>query len=181
MILLVNRIKQEFPVFKGEPPAVKMTAAVMVILYLREEKPHIILIRRSHDLLRHPGEIGFPGGVFEKKDENLLVTAQRETFEEINFWVEETLIIGRLNKVVTLTGFEITPFIALVNHTPTYEPNFAEVEQVFDIPLFPLLTTQHQDTSFKNSIKMIAFWHKENKVWGATAMILRQLANLNGF
>ncbi len=182
MILLVNRIKQKYPVFKGEPPADhNMTAAVMVIIYLRENNPHIILMRRSRDLHRHPGEIGFPGGVFEEDDENLLITAQRETFEEINLWVEEALIIGRLDKVKTLTGYEITPFIALVDHIPTYEPNFDEVEQIFDIPLFPLLTTQHPDTGFKSSMKMIAFWHKENRIWGATAKILRELASLKGF
>jgi len=181
MILLVNRIKQEFPVFKGEPPTDNTSAAVMVILYLKEGNPHIILIRRSRDLRRHPGEIGFPGGVFEEGDENLLVTAQRETSEEIDVWVEEALIIGRLDKVKTLTGFEITPFIALIDHVPTYEPNFNEVEQIFDIPLFPLLTTQHPDTGFKSSMKMIAFWHKENRIWGATAKILRELAGLKGF
>ena len=181
MILLVNRLKQKFPVFKGEPPNDKVSAAVMVILYLKEGNPHIILIRRSRDLRRHPGEIGFPGGVFEEEDENLLVTAQRETSEEISVWVEEALIIGRLDKVKTLTGFEITPFVAIVDHIPIYEPNFNEVEHIFDIPLFSLLTTQHPDTGFKRSMKMIAFWHKENRIWGATAKILRELAALNGF
>ena len=181
MILLVNRLKQKFPVFKGEPPNDKVSAAVMVILYLKEGNPHIILIRRSRDLRRHPGEIGFPGGVFEEEDENLLVTAQRETSEEISVWVEEALIIGRLDKVKTLTGFEITPFVAIVDHIPIHQPNFDEVEQIFDIPLFPLLTTQHPDTGFKSSMKMIAFWYKENRVWGATAKILRELAGLKGF
>jgi 8-oxo-dGTP pyrophosphatase MutT (NUDIX family) len=181
MILLTNRIKQEFPVFKGEPPTDNMTAAVMIIIYLKERNPYIILIRRSRDLRRHPGEIGFPGGIYEEEDQNLLVTAQRETFEEINIWVEEALIIGRLDKVKTLTGFEITPFVALIDHCPVYEPNFDEVEHVFDIPLFPLLTTQHPDTGFKASMQMIAFWHKENRIWGATAKILRQIAGLKGY
>ena len=180
MILFLNRIKQEFPVFKGEAPTDSMTAAVMVILYFKGDKPHVVLIRRSRDLRRHAGEIGFPGGMYEEEDENLLKTAQRETSEEINLWVEEALIIGRLKSVVTLTGFEITPFVALIDHIPNYEPNFSEVEQILDIPFFPLLTTQHPDTGYKASMEMIAFWHKENRVWGATAKILRQLAELKG-
>tara|TARA_B100001123_G_C14799307_1_gene823730 strand:- start:64 stop:600 length:537 start_codon:yes stop_codon:yes gene_type:complete len=178
---MINRIKKQFPVFKGEPPKDNMKAAVMVILYFRNGNLHIILIRRSRELNRHPGEIGFPGGVFEKKDKNLLVTAQRETVEEINLWVEEALVIGRLDSVTTLTGFEITPFVALIDHIPSYEPNFEEVEKVFNIPLFPLLKTQEPGSNLKNSVRMIAFWHKGNKIWGATSKILSQLACLKNF
>ena len=56
--------------------------------------------------------------------------------------------------------------------------NDKEVDEVFDIPLNPLLGTQTPDPSFKSSIGLVCFWYRENRIWGATAKILKQIAEL---
>ncbi len=178
MLLLINRLKQDYPVLREPVEPNPQLAAVMVLLYEKKGLTHIILIRRSYNLKRHGGEIGFPGGLYETIDEHLLATALRETREELNLCVEESLVIGRLPAVTTRTGFQVTPFVALIDHEPKYSPNDAEVEEVYDIPLIPLLGTQAPDPSFKVTMDMIVFWYRENRIWGATAKILRQLARL---
>src|SRR5690606_35152092 len=52
-------------------------AAVMIAL-TDEPEPQMLLIRRSLNLVLHPGEIAFPGGKAEAGDGDLLNTACRE-------------------------------------------------------------------------------------------------------
>ena len=178
MLLLINRLKQDYPVFREPVEPSPRLAAVMVVLYEKKSKSYITLIRRSYDLKNHAGEIGFPGGGYEKKDGDLLETARRETQEELNLLVKESMIIGRLPPVNTLTGFNVTPFVALIDHEPVYSPNHREVNEVIDIPLIPLLETQVPDQKFKASMNMVEFWYRKNRIWGATSKILLQLAQL---
>ena len=178
MLPLINRLKQDYPVFREPVKPNPHLAAVMVMLYENKRKTHIILIRRSYDLKIHAGEIAFPGGKYEKKDGDLFETARREMREELNIWVEESLVIGRLPNVTTLTGFKLAPFVAFIDHQPLYDPNGAEVNEVLDIPLVPLLATQTPSRGIKASIGMIDFRYRENRIWGATAKILHQLRRL---
>lgn len=179
LFMLINRLKQNFPVFREPVETNSNLAAVMVILYEKYSKPYILLIRRSPFLKIHGGEIGFPGGRYETKDGDLFETARRETREEMGLWIEDSLIIGRLPTVTTArTAIEIAPFVAVIDHAPIYTPNPSEVEEVFDIPLIPLLSTQAPDRSFHRSLNMVDFWYRENRIWGASAKILRQLTLL---
>ena len=46
-------------------PAVEascLKAGVMLLLYLRQDEPYIVLTRRTSTVLRHKDQIGFPGG-----------------------------------------------------------------------------------------------------------------------
>ena len=144
-------------------------------------KTYIILIRRSYDLKIHAGEIAFPGGKYEKQDGDLFETARREMREELNIWVEESLVIARLPSVTTFTGFKLTPFVAFVDHQPRYDPNCTEVNEVLDIPLVPLLASQTPRPGLKTSMSMIDFRYGEDRIWGATAKILHQLGRLKTY
>tara|TARA_B100000686_G_scaffold340526_1_gene416375 strand:- start:266 stop:811 length:546 start_codon:yes stop_codon:yes gene_type:complete len=178
MFLLLNKLKRNYPIFREPVEPNPYLAAVMVVIYEKRGKNHIILIRRSYDLKNHAGEIAFPGGKYEEKDGDLLETARRETQEELNFWIKEPLVIGRLHSVTTLTGFNVAPFVAFIDYEPVYNPNNLEVDEVLDIPLIPLLETQSTGSDPKNSIEMVKFYYKDSRIWGATAKILYQLAKL---
>ena len=56
-------------------------ASVMIAIYGTE--PNIIMTEKPETMNSHAGEISFPGGKFDKKDNDLLDTALRETKEEI--------------------------------------------------------------------------------------------------
>lgn len=151
----------------------------MVILFFKGTRMYVLMIKRARHLPTHAGEIAFPGGVFEEEDQNLAVTALRETEEEIGLEIDESSIIAQFPLVETLTGFEVTPFICLLERLPKYKKNPGEVEEVFEMPLIPLLSTQHPDVGFKPSQGMVEFWYERHRIWGASAKILERLARLH--
>src|SRR5205807_8918474 len=69
-------------------------AAVLVPLYLDAGDLYAVFTRRRDDLSRHAGEISFPGGRQDEPDEDLRVTALRESEEEIGLPREDVELIG---------------------------------------------------------------------------------------
>ena len=89
------------------------------------------MIKRALHLKSHAGEIGFPGGVYEKdKDENILATALRETQEEVGVQVEVSQVIAQLPIVITRLGFEITPFVSVFSAAMEFKLKEDEVVEI---------------------------------------------------
>jgi 8-oxo-dGTP pyrophosphatase MutT (NUDIX family) len=153
-------------------------AGVLVALYPKRDKSHVLLIKRSDRLKSHAGEIAFPGGMYQAEDGNLLQTALRETGEELRLDVPECLVVGQLSPVTTLTGFRITPFVAILPSVVHYQNDPDEVESVLEVPLAPLLATQQREAGRKLADEMYEFFFQQHRVWGATARILHQIAGL---
>ena len=55
----------------------------MLVLLDHDDGLRLVLTQRAPHLLKHPGQISFPGGRAEAEDTDLLDTARRETAEEI--------------------------------------------------------------------------------------------------
>jgi 8-oxo-dGTP pyrophosphatase MutT (NUDIX family) len=105
LFMISTNLKNNFPIIREPVQLHSQTAAVLVILFNKNAKAHILMTKRALDLKIHPGEISFPGGVIEIEDEHLMNTALRETTEEIGLEVDPSKVIGCLPKVQTLTGF----------------------------------------------------------------------------
>ena len=134
------------------------------------------MIKRALHLKSHAGEIGFPGGVYEKdEDKSLLATALRETQEEVGVQVEASQVIAQLPIVNTRLGFEITPFVSVFSAAMEFKLQEDEVEEILEIPLTSLLATQQQDISFRPEQDMVMYRFKQNRMWGASAQILREI------
>ena len=176
---LAGRIKTEYPLPEAPLPENKKSSAVLVVLYTRHRQPHVLLIQRSNHLRRHAGEISFPGGFFEEQDGTLLDTALRETREELNLDIPASQVLGLLPEVQTLTGFTISPFITILDKLPPYRQNPDEVQKVLEIPLLPLLSTHHREMGYPPQKQMVAYWHLEHRVWGATAKVLHRIRSLD--
>lgn len=174
---LAARLKKDYPVSSdsGEKIPPRM-AAVLVPLFRKNGEAHVLLIKRAAGLKNHPGEISFPGGIYEAADGNLLTTALRETQEELDLKVEESSVISNLPRVQTLTGFVISPFAAILENAPSCKINPDEVEEVLEAPLEPLLATQQRDTRHNLLLDMVVFQYGPHRVWGATARILRRIS-----
>jgi 8-oxo-dGTP pyrophosphatase MutT (NUDIX family) len=173
---LVKRIGNAFPlVHERALAATPKMAAVLVMLFPSTDGIHIFLIKRSEQLRNHPGEISFPGGVYEEADGSLLKTALRETQEEVSMTIEESSVFSRLPDVETLTGFTVSPFVAIIENLPPYKRNLDEVHSVLKAPLKPLLSTQQKDTRHEAAMDMVIFQHGQHLIWGATARILKQI------
>jgi len=180
LFLIKTRLKNEFPLVetKFEPHAKK--AAILVMLYPKDQTTYVLMIKRALHLNSHAGEIGFPGGVYEEdEDENLLATALRETREEIGVLVDSSKVIAQLPVVNTRLKFEITPFVSIFSETLEFKPEEDEVEEILEIPFTSLLATQQRDVRFSPEQDMVIYWFKHHRVWGASAKILRKIQHLS--
>ncbi|GJL78548.1 MAG: putative Nudix hydrolase NudL [Nitrospinaceae bacterium] len=179
LFLITTKLKNHFPVVREQVEPHPERAAVLVILYQKQNQTYVLMTKRAFHLKIHAGEIAFPGGVVELEDDDLLCTAVRETQEEIGVEVEPSRVMGCLTKVKTRTGIEITPFVAALTSPPKINPSDDEVYEVLEMPLAPLLSTQQRDIGFKASEEMVLYWYKHHRIWGASAKILQQIENLN--
>lgn len=155
-------------------------AAVLVPLFERGGDLSVILTKRASHLKHHPGQIAFPGGKIDDSDTDSSAAALREAHEEIGLPAANVEILGSLPAHETVTGFSVTPVIGRVHtdFTPTPEPG--EVEEVFEVPLAHLSLRE-------NYVIQSRLWNGQQRyyytvpfgpyyVWGATARILRGLA-----
>lgn len=179
MFKLLTKLEKKFPLYREPVEPHPQRAAVLVVLYEKGNKDRLLLTRRSQKMHNHAGEVCFPGGVFQEKDGNLLKTALRETEEEIHIQVHESMVIARLPMVYTLTGYEVTPFVAKVEGVSKFKLNWDEVEAVFEAPLYALLATEQSDPGSNGSAPKPVFCYKQDRIWGATAAILKEIAKLH--
>lgn len=62
---------------KGFPP--NRQAAVLVLLYVRDNHVRVLLTTRSKSLRSHPGQVALPGGRCDPEDESMASTAVSDT------------------------------------------------------------------------------------------------------
>ena len=155
-------------------------AAVLVPIIVKK-KPFLILTKRSFMLNSHPGQISFPGGKVEKNDKNFLETAFRESFEEIGIKKKNFFLIGRLPRHKTITGYEINPFLVMMVKDQKFIINDKEVDEIIKIPLDFFFNLENYYVRYykngKNIRKYFTIPYGHYYIWGATAQIIKSLAN----
>lgn len=152
-------------------------AAVLVPLVEHADGLHVLLTLRTAHLDHHAGQISFPGGRMEPEDADAVAAALREANEEIGIEPPQVEILGRLDDYVTITGFRVTPVVALLHQPYTLRPDPFEVADVFEVPLaFLLDRANHQRHFRENPDGMRRYFYAmpygERYIWGATAAML---------
>ena len=158
-------------------------AAVVMPLYRTEDGYSLILIRRTSSVKSHPGEVSFPGGMFELTDGDSRTTALRECCEEIGVRQEDVEVIGRLDDERTLTGFVITPFVGIIPFPYPFSLSESEVAYLIHLPLGFLATTEPmiEQVKYDGEIKGIhALYYRGERIWGATCRLLIKLKTMIG-
>jgi 8-oxo-dGTP pyrophosphatase MutT (NUDIX family) len=157
-------------------------AAVLIPLLFKRGVWHVAVTQRTHDVEHHKGQISFPGGACEPRDANLVVTALRETHEEIGVPPAAVEILGALDDFPTITDFVVTPFVGIIPHPFDYDPNPAEVERVVEVPIPFLCEPDHVRTEQRvhdGQVFDVLFWdYGPHVIWGATARMLKGLLDL---
>lgn len=157
-------------------------AAVLFSIVLRDHEPSVLLTQRNPDLKDHPGQISFPGGRVEPQDRSPAATAIREAEEEIGLDPARVEVVGYLPVYRTVTGFRVTPVVAIVKPPVNLRPDPSEVAEVFEVPLsFLLDSANHQRCSMQFQGRLRDFYavpYGDRYIWGATAGIILGLARL---
>lgn len=156
-------------------------AAVLVGLQPRSDGLSVILTKRASHLKHHPGQIAFPGGKLDDGDEGATGAALREAWEEIGLPPDQARVLGCLEPHETVTGFSVTPVLAGID--PDFRPTRQEdeVEEIFAVPFTHLMAPGN----FRIEGRL---WRGVRRryyvvpygpyyIWGATARILRALAD----
>ncbi len=157
-------------------------AAVLIPLLFRREGLSVLLTQRTNHLHDHAGQISFPGGRMDPQDLSPHDTALRESDEEIGLRSEAVEIIGQLPQYLTVSGYSVTPVVALVQPQAEYALDAFEVADVFEVPLHFLMDpANHQVRVWQSDLGSRRFYSMpyENRfIWGATAGMLRNLYHL---
>jgi 8-oxo-dGTP pyrophosphatase MutT (NUDIX family) len=177
----------------GQHPPPK-PAAVLVTLLPGTDVASVLLTRRTDHLRNHAGQISFPGGRAESGDVDPVATALREAEEEVGLARSRVQVIGRLPAYRTITGYGVTPVVALV--MPPFglhelRLDRGEVAEAFAVPLdFLMDPANHRWHVFEVEGGQRQFlsmpWRgpgrdgvvREHFIWGATAAMIRNLYRL---
>jgi 8-oxo-dGTP pyrophosphatase MutT (NUDIX family) len=183
-IVVPVRLDSPDPLF-GAPMDSARPAAVLVLLFPDEAgEARVLLTERPPHLASHAGEVSFPGGSAEP-EEDAVTTAIREATEEVGLNPSACglTIAGALEQVVIpVSGFRITPVLALAERRPNCSANPHEVARILEPPVeafLPDAPVELEERVIRERLIRYGVYPVEGaRVWGATARMLGQLGAL---
>lgn len=156
-------------------------AAVMMLIYPKKDKAHIVLMKRNTYKGVHSAQISFPGGKAEPEDKSFADTALRETREEIGIVEKEVDLVMPFSELyIPPSNFVVHPYLGISVDEPLFIPDPIEVAEVIELPLETVLDDsiiiqKEMTTSYASNIMVPAFQTSGYVIWGATAMMLSEL------
>ncbi len=158
-------------------------AAVMILLYPRGSELDFFLTRRTETVEQHKGQISLPGGA-QELGETLEQTALREASEELGIdagCVE--FVDGPLSPLyIPVSGFRITPFVGFTPVRPDINAAASEVVEIIECALDAIVGEQailEEDWTTRGLPSIVPFFSVNgHQVWGATAMVLGEFADM---
>lgn len=156
-------------------------AGVLVALRPGPGGVEVILTKRSSRLKHHPGQIACAGGKVDAGDADAVAAALREAEEEIGLRRATVEVLGTAEAHETVTGFLVTPVFGRVSADFVALPEAGEVDEVFAVPLGHVADPANYRIEGR-------LWRGQMRryytvpygpyyIWGATARILRALAD----
>ena len=126
--------------------------------------------------------MAFPGGKRESVDVSPWDTALREAEEEVSLARALVKPVAELAPLITRTGFEVYPCIARVPERLRLMVDPGEFDSVFQLPLRtfadPHLFRLEEMSDGVRSRKVPHYQVADDNIWGVTAAVLAQLANV---
>ena len=164
------------------PPA--RPASTLLAIYPDDDGRLVIPLTVRHaDMRDHAGEVSLPGGTVDPSDASREAAALREAWEEIGLESDVVRIVGVLDDVwISVSNFELRPFVGTVAARPTLVPHDAEVASIVELPLAALFDPDvlgNEEFSARGfTVRAGAYRYGGVRVWGATALTLGMLAHV---
>ncbi|MSQ29520.1 MAG: CoA pyrophosphatase [Dehalococcoidia bacterium] len=158
-------------------------AGVLLLIFEHEGECHVVFQKRTDRVDTHKGQISFPGGGMDPGDADILHTALRETHEEIGVEPHHVDVLGRLDDMVTISNFRVTPYVGWLAHYP-YGWTFSddEVAYLLEVPLRHLLDPANyvpdRRTMNGRDYVLPSYQFGPELIWGATARMLTNFLDL---
>jgi 8-oxo-dGTP pyrophosphatase MutT (NUDIX family) len=164
-------------------------ASVMICLIDDEKNQDFVIpfIQRPKEKGPHSNQISLPGGAYEDKDNDLLNTAIRETYEEIGIDKNKIHIIGKLTPLyIPVSKFLVHPYIGYLNDFPEFKIDTNEVESLLLFHLKDFLNPENRSKQwitvktkfFPLKLYVPVFNIHQHIIWGATAMIMNEFISI---
>jgi 8-oxo-dGTP pyrophosphatase MutT (NUDIX family) len=163
------------------PGRVLRPAGVLIGLLTAPRGLQVLLTKRASHLRNHAGQIAFPGGKVDATDADAAAAALREAHEEVGLDPANVALLGAMQPHETVTGFLVTPVVGQILAPFHPRPEAGEVDEVFTVPLAHF-------ADLRNFRVEGRLWRGQTRhyyvapygpyyVWGATARMLRALAD----
>lgn len=185
---LIDRLREALtlppvlPLLEGDLPEERalasVPAAVLVGITDRPDPGVILTVRREH-LRTHAGQVAFPGGRIDPGEDSV-EAALREAWEELGLDLGAAEIVGAIDPYRTVTGYVVTPVLAVVQPDQPLSPHEHEVADWFEAPLAFVLDPTNQQ--YKSALFQGRERHYyeimwgEWRIWGATASMIVNLS-----
>lgn len=183
--MLSSRLSVTGPNSRFKIPNEHRKASVLALFYEKNNDWHLALMQRPESPYAHSKQVSFPGGAVEEQDIDDIFTALRETEEEFGIPKDKIEIIGRLTHLyIPVSNYLVNPFVGFMQEQPIFYPDPIEVEDIIEIPVRDLLDPGNRklkEIEIHGGITLpdVPYFHLADKiVWGATAMMLSELADI---
>jgi 8-oxo-dGTP pyrophosphatase MutT (NUDIX family) len=160
----------------------RISSAVLLPIYNKEEQCHILFTQRTNNVKEHKGQISFPGGA-RQDSESLLDTALRESQEEVGLSPNQVEVLGELDDTATTTSnFVVTPFVGVIPWPNDLRADGWETDEIIEVPIGALLAKSSREDRKEviggQPVTSYFYHYGDRVIWGATARILHQFLEL---
>ncbi len=158
--------------------------AGLLLLYPVDGSVYVLLTVRDDQLPNHAGQVSLPGGAVED-GESFGDAALREAHEETGVDPRMVRLVGSLSSLhVPVSRFVLHPHVGVCDSRPDLRPEAGEVAEILEVPLELLAEADRHRVERRTyggrPVQVPFFEVDDQRVWGATAMVLAEFLTVLG-
>jgi len=178
---VLEQLRQRLPDYRRTELPLALPEAAVLMPLVDVSEPRVILTVRSNSMPTHAGEVAFPGGKRDPGDKNLLMTALRESQEEVGLSPDYVDVLGQLSPLASRYGMKVTPFVGIVSPEAELQAEPGEIDTIFQVPLQFFLDEVPELSSpidvFGRQFRIPSYYYEDKRIWGLTAFMILDLIN----